>query len=203
MARSVFGFLSKQATAEEIANRDYYFRLPRNSDYRAWYRLRSESRAFLERWEPTWEPDALTESAFRARVIRCSQEYASGIAIPLFLFARENDELLGGLTIGHIRRGASQSCMIGYWMGERHAGKGHMSAAIGLAIDHIFGRLNLHRIEAACIPENTRSIRLLEKAGFEREGYMREYLKIRGEWRDHLLYALVSNKNSKYGAGNR
>ena len=200
MARSVFGFLSKQASAEEISGKDYYFRLPRNGDYREWYRLRSESRSFLEKWEPTWESDALTESAFRTRVIRCNQEFASGVALPLFLHSRDKDTLLGGLTIGHIRRGAAQSCMIGYWMGERHAGKGHMSEAIGLAVHHIFERLNLHRIEAACIPENDRSIRLLEKAGFQREGYMHDYLKIRGEWRDHLLYALVSNKNNRYGA---
>jgi ribosomal-protein-alanine N-acetyltransferase len=201
MARSVFGFLSKQATAEEITGEEHYFRLPRNGDYKSWYRLRSESRGFLDRWEPTWETDALTESAFRNRVIRSSQEFASGVALPLLLFSRSTDELLGGLTIGHIRRGASQSCMIGYWMGERHAGQGHMSAAVRIVIEHIFERLNLHRIEAACIPENDRSIRLLEKAGFQREGYMRDYLKIRGEWRDHLLYALVSNKNMKYGAG--
>jgi [ribosomal protein S5]-alanine N-acetyltransferase len=197
MARTVFGFLSKHAAHEEISGRDHFYRLPRNSDYRTWYMLRSESRSFLEKWEPSWEPDSLTESSFRARVIRANQEFASGIALPLFLFDRERGELLGGLTIGHIRRGASQSCMIGYWMGERHAGKGHMTAAIGLAIEHIFERLNLHRIEAACIPDNERSTRLLEKAGFEREGYMRDYLKIRGEWRDHILYALVSNKNGK------
>ena len=200
MARSVFGFLSKQATTEEISGAEYYFRLPRNADYREWYNLRSESRAFLERWEPAWEADALTESAFRARVIRSNQEFASGMALPLLLYKRSNDALLGGLTIGHIRRGASQSCMIGYWMGERHAGQGHMTRALDLAVHHIFDRLNLHRIEAACIPENERSIRLLEKAGFQREGYMHDYLKIRGEWRDHLLFALISNKRAKYGA---
>jgi ribosomal-protein-alanine N-acetyltransferase len=202
MARSVFGFLSRQATSEEIAGPEHYFRLPRNSDYKAWYTLRSESRSFLERWEPAWESDALTEAAFRNRVIRSNQEFASGIALPLLLFSRRTDDLLGGLTIGHIRRGASQSCMIGYWMGERHAGQGHMSAAVNVAVQHIFQRLNLHRIEAACIPENGRSIRLLEKAGFQREGYMKDYLKIRGEWRDHLLYALIANKNTRYGAGN-
>lgn len=201
MARSVFGFLSRQTTAEEIAGPEHYFRLPRNSDYKAWYALRSESRSFLERWEPAWESDALTEAAFRNRVIRSNQEFASGIALPLLLFSRRTDDLLGGLTIGHIRRGASQSCMIGYWMGERYAGRGHMSAAVNVTVQHIFQRLNLHRIEAACIPENERSIRLLEKAGFQREGYMQDYLKIRGEWRDHLLYALIANKNTRYGAG--
>ena len=115
------------------------------------------------------------------------------------LFSRQNHALLGGLTIGHIRRGASQSCMVGYWMGERHAGQGHMTAGLSLAVHHIFSSLNLHRIEAACIPDNDRSIRLLEKAGFAREGYMKDYLKIRGEWRDHLLYALVSANKNKIG----
>ena len=199
MARSVFGFLSKPGSPEEASGRDHYLRLPRNADYKAWYKLRSESRGFLEKWEPSWEPDALTEANFRARVIRSAQEFASGVAVPLFLFSRSNHELVGGLTIGHIRRGAAQSCMIGYWMGERHAGQGHMTAGLQLAIGYIFGQLALHRIEAACIPENDRSIRLLEKAGFQREGYMKEYLKIRGEWRDHLLFALISSNHNKSG----
>jgi ribosomal-protein-alanine N-acetyltransferase len=164
--------------------------------------LRSESRGFLEKWEPAWEPGGLSESHFRARVLRASQEQASGVAMPLLLFSRDRDTLLGGMTIGHIRRGAAQSCMIGYWMGERHAGQGHMTAALDLAIRHIFGVLALHRIEAACIPENHRSIRVLEKAGFLREGYMKDYLKIRGEWRDHLLYARLPDKNDTTGNGN-
>jgi ribosomal-protein-alanine N-acetyltransferase len=199
MARSVFGFLSRSGIPEEVSGRGHYFRLPRNADYRAWYRLRSESRQFLEKWEPSWDPDALSESSFRARVIRSAQEYASGVAVPLFLFSRDDDELIGGLTIGHIRRGAAQSCMVGYWMGERFAGQGHMSAGLNLVTGYIFNQLALHRIEAACIPENDRSIRLLEKAGFQREGYMKEYLKIRGEWRDHLLYALISPNQNKSG----
>jgi ribosomal-protein-alanine N-acetyltransferase len=194
MARSVFGFLSKPGSTEEASGRDHFLRLPRNSDYKSWYKLRSESRAFLEKWEPSWEPYALTESSFRARVIRSAQEFSSGVAAPLFLFSRHDGELLGGLTIGHIRRGAAQT-----WMGERHAGQGHMTAGLELAIGYIFDQLALHRIEAACIPENDRSIRLLEKAGFQREGYMKEFLKIRGEWRDHLLYGLVSTKDNKRG----
>ena len=199
MARSVFGFLSKQMSSEDISGADHYFRLPRNSDYRAWYQVRAESRDFLERWEPAWDRDALTESNFRGRVIRAGQEFASGVAVPLFFFSRHDHQLLGGLTIGHIRRGAAQSCMIGYWMGARYAGLGHMSAGLPLVVHHAFTSLALHRIEAACIPENDRSIRLLEKTGFQREGYMRDYLKIRGEWRDHLLFAQVNGKNDKSG----
>lgn len=192
MARSVFRFLSRQSESVELAGEAHFLRLPRYQDYRQWSALRSESRRFLEPWEPTWRGDELSESAFRARVTRNEQEYASGQAVPLLLFSRSDNVLLGGLTVGYIRRGAAQCCMVGYWMGERHAGKGHMFAALKLVIPYIFSSLQLHRIEAACIPDNTRSIRLLEKAGFRREGYLREYLKINGEWRDHVMYSLLA-----------
>ncbi len=195
MARSVFRFLSRQSDTVELAGDRHFLRLPRFQDYRQWYALRSESRRFLEPWEPTWRGDELTESAFRSRVIRNEQEFSSGQAVPLLVFARAaggEATLLGGLTIGYIRRGAAQCCMIGYWMGERHAGQGHMFGALNLAIPYIFSSLQLHRIEAACIPDNTRSIRLLEKAGFRQEGYLREYLKINGEWRDHVMFSLLA-----------
>jgi len=189
MTKSVFRFLSRQPDTPELYGENHLLRLPRYSDYRQWYKLRSESRTFLQPWEPTWRPDELTEASFRSRVVRSGQEYSSGLAVPLLLFRREENALLGGLTIGYIRRGAAQSCMIGYWMGERHAGQGHMLAALKVAIPYIYGGLQLHRIEAACIPENWKSVRLLEKAGFEREGLLRKYLKINGEWRDHLMFS--------------
>lgn len=192
MARSVFGFLSKKPDVAEIIGKDHLLRLPRYADYPKWYQVRSQSRAFLQPWEPAWGRDDLTEGAFRARVVRSEQEYSSGVAVPLLIFDRRNDDLLGGLTIAHIKRGASQSCMIGYWMGAEHAGKGHMRQALSLSVHYIFDRLSLHRIEAACIADNHISIRLLEGAGFQREGEMREFLKINGVWRHHLLFALLA-----------
>lgn len=192
MTRSVFRFLSRQSDTVELADDRHLLRLPRFHDYRQWYQLRSESRRFLEPWEPTWRGDELTESSFRARVIRNEQEFSSGQAVPLLVFERTEKTLLGGLTVGYIRRGAAQCCMVGYWMGERHAGQGHMFGALKLVIPYIFSSLQLHRIEAACIPDNTRSIRLLEKAGFRQEGYLREYLKINGEWRDHVMFSLLA-----------
>jgi ribosomal-protein-alanine N-acetyltransferase len=192
MTRSVFRFLSRQSDTVALTDDRHMLRLPRFQDYRQWYALRSESRAFLEPWEPTWRSDDLSESSFRARVVRNEQEFASGQAVPLLLFAGPDQVLLGGITVGYIRRGAAQCCMVGYWMGERHAGKGHMFSGLKMVIPYIFSSLQLHRIEAACIPDNARSIRLLEKAGFQREGYLREYLKINGEWRDHLMYSLLA-----------
>jgi ribosomal-protein-alanine N-acetyltransferase len=203
MTRSVFRFLSRQAELPELVGERHVLRLPRYRDFDDWHALRRDSRAFLQPWEPTWRADELTERAFRQRVLRNEQEFHSGMAVPLFLFDRDSNVLLGGLTIGLIRRGASQACMIGYWMGEKHAGKGHMFAALQLAIPYIFGPLELHRIEAACIPDNLNSVSLLEKAGFEREGLLREYLKINGEWRDHVLFSKIAparGRNGKAGS---
>ncbi|PWE58071.1 30S ribosomal protein S5 alanine N-acetyltransferase [Metarhizobium album] len=199
MARSVFRFLSRQPETVELVGDALTLRLPRYGDFRQWHQLRAESRAFLEPWEPTWRHDELTESAFRRRVQRNEQEYASGQAAPFFLFRKADNALLGGMTIGYIRRGAAQSCMIGYWMGEKYAGQGHMFAALRLVIPYIFSGLQLHRIEAACIPDNTRSIRLLEKAGFRREGHLREYLKINGQWRDHVMFSRLATDGEMDG----
>lgn len=197
MTRSVFRFFSRNHPPVELASERLLLRLPQTGDYRAWQRLRDESRDFLQPWEPKWRSDELSGSSFRARLNRYQQEYDAGQSIALFMFERESDQLVGGITIGLIRRGVAQSCMIGYWMGERHAGKGHMAEALGAVIPYIFGPLELHRIEAACIAENNRSIRLLEKAGFRQEGCLRGYLKINGEWRDHLMYALLDSDDNR------
>ena len=193
MARSVFHFLSRKTGSPELSDATYRLRLPQNGDFDAWRRLRVESREFLQPWEPTWRAEDFTAHAFRARVQRNQQEYHSGSAVPFFIFRRSDDALLGGLTVGLIRRGVAQACMIGYWMGASHAGQGHMFAALHLAIPYMFGELQLHRIEAACIPDNVKSVRLLERSGFTREGLLRHYLKINGAWRDHLLFALLSS----------
>ncbi len=198
MRRPFLRFLARQPERPRLHGCDHVLRPARYSDYAQWLKLRSESRAFLQPWEPTWRDDELSEPSFRARVNRGYYEYRAGYAVPLLLFSHPKGNLLGGLTIGYIRRGAAQSCMIGYWMGERHAGQGHMLAALKIAIPYIYGQLQLHRIEAACIPDNLKSIRLLEKAGFEREGLLRKYLKINGEWRDHLIFSRLP-EDSEFG----
>jgi len=198
MTRSIFRFLSRRPEGPLLYGDDHLLRLARYSDYDQWLALRSESRVFLQPWEPIWRDDELSEPSFRARVNRGHDEYQAGYAVPLLLFDRLQATLLGGLTVGYIRRGAAQSCMIGYWMGERHAGQGHMLAALKIAIPYIYGQLQLHRIEAACIPDNWKSVRLLEKSGFEREGLLRKYLKINGEWRDHVMFSHLP-EDSEFG----
>jgi [ribosomal protein S5]-alanine N-acetyltransferase len=166
-------------------------RLPEPGDYREWAALREASRAFLEPWEPRWLPDELERSAWRQRIRRYREDFEQGLAVAFFITENRTGKLAGGITIGNIRHGVSQSAQIGYWIGARYSGQGYMLEAVRLVIPYAFETLRLHRIEAACIPANTRSVRVLEKAGFQREGLLRSYLRINGSWQDHYLYALV------------
>ncbi len=170
-----------------------FLRVPFAGDYREWAALRGESRNFLERWEPRWSPDELERSAWRHRIGRYREDYAQGTAIAFFIFERGSGKLSGGITLGNIRHGVSQSGHIGYWIGERYAGRGMMTDAVKVLARFSFDTLRLHRIEAACIPDNARSIRVLEKAGFRREGLLRSYLRINGLWQDHYLYARIAD----------
>jgi len=166
-------------------------RAPELADYAAWADLRDKSRDFLTPWEPTWPPDDLTREAYRRRLKRYQQDWADGTAYAFFLFARDGGALLGGLTLSNVRRGVAQMATLGYWIGAPFHGQGLMSEAVGLLAAHAFKVLGLHRIEAACVPENEASARVLLKNGFQEEGFARGYLKINGLWRDHRLFAIL------------
>jgi ribosomal-protein-alanine N-acetyltransferase len=178
--------------ATYVRGEGVYLRPPEMRDFEAWAGLRERSRAFLTPWEPTWPGDDLTRASFRRRLRRNAQEIESDEGYPFLIFA-DDDKLLGGLTLGQIKRGVAQAATLGYWMGAPYAGKGFMSRATRAALGFAFATLRLHRIEAACLPHNAASIRLLERVGFKREGYARAYLRINGQWQDHLLYALLES----------
>jgi ribosomal-protein-alanine N-acetyltransferase len=175
----------------ELTGHDLVLRPPVIADFSAWVALREASRAYLVRWEPLWPADDLTRAAFRRRLAQNQLELRDESGFSFLIFKAETAELLGGITLSNIRRRAAQSGTLGYWMGEAHAGKGHMSRAVQVLTRFAFLDLRLDRIEAACLPENLASVRVLEKAGFRREGYARAYLAIAGQRRDHLLYGLL------------
>ena len=166
-------------------------RAPAIGDFAKWARLREASRTFLSPWEPAWPPDDLTKIAFRRRIRRCQRDIRDGVGFPFLVFSPDGETLLGGLTIAHIRRGVTQSGVLGYWMGSPYAGKGFMSASVRAVIEYAFDTANLNRLEAACLPHNATSVGLLEKVGFTREGYARRYLRINGRWQDHILFGLA------------
>ncbi len=170
-----------------------YLRPAQGDDYLAWSTLREKSREFLAPWEPMWPADDLTRGAFRRRLRRQAEEIGRDESFPFLIFEEGSNILLGGLTIGGIRRGVAQAGTLGYWMGAPHAGKGHMTRAVAVAVAFGFSTLRLHRLEAACIPGNIASATLLERNGFQREGFARAYLCINGDWRDHYLFALLES----------
>ena len=173
-----------------LAGRDVMLRPPERGDYDDWAQLRAGSRAFLAPWEPSWPPDALSRANFRARIVRYAEDWRTDQAYNFFIFARDGT-LLGGIGLANIRRGVSETASLGYWIGEPFARQGYMTAALPLILDFAFGRLRLHRVEAACLPANVPSRALLLRAGFDQEGYARQYLCIDGRWQDHLLFAIL------------
>ena len=191
---ALFG-LARSADPQPLVRGDgLYLRPAIAADYAAWARLREQSRAFLAPWEPTWLSDDLTRAAFRRRLRRQAEDIAGDESFAFLIFDSTSDELLGGLTLGGIRRGVAQAATLGYWMGAPHAGKGRMTRAVAAVVRFGFDSLRLHRIEAACIPDNAPSIALLERNGFQREGFARAYLKIDDAWRDHVLLALLEGE---------
>src|ERR1043166_247205 len=169
-----------------------FLRAPQTGDYAEWAALREASRAFLTPWEPTWPADDLSRGAYRRRLRRYAEDLRTDASYAFFLFRKSDHALLGGLTLANIRRGVAQAGSLGYWIGEPYARRGLMSAAVRTLVPFAFTALRLHRLEAACIPSNSASIRLLENSGFSREGYAREYLCINGLWQDHVLFARLS-----------
>jgi ribosomal-protein-alanine N-acetyltransferase len=169
-------------------------RPPHLSDYRQWAELRTKSEEFLKPWEPTWSDREMTRLGFRNRVKYYRKGLKDGNSYAFFLFSRTDETLLGGLTLSNIRHGVIGSCSLGYWIGEPYARRGYMYDAIQTALPFVFHTLALHRLEAACLAENVASIKLLEKCGFKREGLARDYLRINGAWRDHLLFSLLEGE---------
>jgi ribosomal-protein-alanine N-acetyltransferase len=186
---ALFRTISSPEPLPPIAGDGIVLRTPQMADYAAWAALREQSRDFLVPWEPTWPADDLTRAAFRQRLKRYAEDLRTDQAYPFFLFRKEDNVLVGGLALANVRRGVAQAGSLGYWIGAPHVRRGYMTAAVRALVPAAFDLLRLHRVEAACIPSNIASVRLLEKTGFRREGYARAYLCINGMWQDHLLYA--------------
>lgn len=157
-----------------------------------WSRIRLAERDHLERWEPSAELDWSARhavSAWPALHAGLRSEARKGRMLPYVI---EVDGRFGGqLTIGNITQGALRSAWIGYWVATGLTGAGVATGALALGLDHCFGPVNLHRVEATVRPENAASRRVLAKAGFREEGLLQRYLHVDGDWRDHLLVAIT------------
>ena len=167
---------------------DVTVRVIRRSDARQWREVRAANAAWLAPWEGTSPLGPLGVQRFGATYRRLRVEWAAGRLVPFVIEYR--GRLVGQLTIGNIIRGSLSAAYIGYWVDHRVAGRGIMPTAVALALDYALGPLGLHRVEIAIRPENTASLRVVEKLHMEREGLRRRYLHIAGDWRDHEVFVV-------------
>ena len=178
----------KKLTGERV-----FLRPPKRRDALKWQKLRMSSKSFLVPWEPSWDASSCSRRAY-LRYFKNSNYLANmDRAYSFLIFKIDDKALLGGINIGNVRRGVSQSASLGYWIGEKHSRNGYMKEALKLLIPSLFVDLRLNRIEAATLEENIASKNLLKKIGFKKEGVLRKYLKINGTWRDHIIYGLLEN----------
>lgn len=171
-----------------------FLRCPEIGDYEAWAALREDSRAHLIRWEQDWSPEYITYASYKQRLRQFERDAKRSSSLSLFAFRSEDHALVGGLTLSHIRYGASRAATLGYWIGAPFARQGYGKATVEAALAHAFDGLDLNRVEAACQPGNIASQRLLLACGFALEGHAEDYLKINGQWREHDLFALTARR---------
>ena len=160
-----------------------------------WSRTRLSQRQHLEPWEPTAELDWVGRHAYSAWPTMYSglrSEARKGRMLPYVI--EVDGRFRGQLTIGNVTHGALRSAWIGYWVSSEVTGGGVATAALALGVDHCFGPVTLHRVDATVRPENTASRRVLEKVGFREEGLLKRYLGVDGAWRDHLLVAMTAEE---------
>lgn len=188
----LFRSFGSSGAGVRLDNGAIFLRAPAERDWRPYAELRAESRQFLEPWEPTWPADALTRESFQRRINRYVSDWRADAGYSFLIFRNDDEALLGGISLSNVRRGVAQAGTLGYWMGKPYAGMGYMTQALSLVLDFCFDDIRLHRVEAACLPSNEPSQRLLRRCGFNEDGYARKYLKIRGEWHDHLLFSLLA-----------
>ena len=177
----------------QIKTDNLILRLPKYDDFESWLDLRTISREFLEIWEPKRSREFFRRSAFNNRVKWALDSFKKKQAAHFFIF-NGSEKFLGSITIDNIRRSPSESGTIGYWLGESYTKKGYMNEALKNVIHYSFVDLKLSRLEAATLPENNASRKLLEGNGFKYEGVGQSYLQINGRWRNHILYGLLSSR---------
>ncbi len=168
-------------------------RHPRWADFEAWASLRRENKDWLAPWEPGWSEASLNRITYRTQLSRFKKLVQNEQAYPFHIFYGSDEMFIGACNLTHIEKGSSQSARLGYWVGQRFARNGFARASVGAVTQFGFETLGLHRIEAAVQPDNTASIAVLESQNFTHEGSARGYLKINGQWRDHVIYAKLSS----------
>ncbi|MDR6125114.1 ribosomal-protein-alanine N-acetyltransferase [Bacillus sp. SLBN-46] len=164
------------------------------SDAAALLELQFANRDFFQRFSMERSEDFYTlETQFNR--IQFYQEDSQNDQSYNFGIFTYDDNLIGTINLFHVMRGSLQSAFIGYFLDKKHNGKGYTTEAAKLMAEYAFNELNLHRIEAGVMPHNIGSIRVLEKAGFHKEGIAVKNVRINGKWEDHQVLAIINPRD--------
>ncbi|MCJ8012331.1 GNAT family N-acetyltransferase [Paenibacillus sp. KQZ6P-2] len=155
-------------------------------------RLETENREIFEKFSMTRSNDFYTMENQIKRITKNQETMLEGQEYNFGIFINNNDKLIGTISLFQVIRGSLQNAIIGYFLDERSNGKGYATEAVKLVIDYAFNELMLHRIEAGVMPHNIASMRVLEKAGFHKEGISQKNVKINGIWEDHQVLAIIN-----------
>jgi ribosomal-protein-alanine N-acetyltransferase len=174
-------------------------RPPRTNDVGEIRRLLRHNHEHLKPWNPAPpagdDPTSITEVS--KTVLRQRREWKRGSSFAFMVALRDEPaRFIGKIALNGIMRGAMYGAYLGYWMDVDHQGKGMVTEAIAAVLDFAFGPAGLHRVQAAIMPRNGRSLRVVEKLGFRREGYAERYLQIAGQWEDHILFAKTREEHA-------
>ncbi|WP_026818762.1 GNAT family N-acetyltransferase [Arthrobacter castelli] len=170
----------------------------RYRDRRQWESVRRRNASWLGPWEASNPAPGGYLPSFMEMVRYLRQQARMGVALPFVITERQPPEdkpaLIGQLTVSTIVWGSAMSATLGYWVDQQHAGRGVAPTAVAMATDHCINSLGLHRIEVNIRPENTASLRVVQKLGFRDEGVRLNYLHINGQWADHRSFALTAEE---------
>ncbi|SFJ71527.1 GNAT family N-acetyltransferase [Thermoflavimicrobium dichotomicum] len=177
----------------KLVGNHVYIRFLQESDANALLDLHVRNRDFFQHYLPLRDDSYFTLESQLSIIQQANEKRKQDQAYSFGIFLKETNELIGNVALTEVLRAPFLlSCYIGYYLDQKHNGKGYMTEAVTLAVKFAFDELKLHRIEAGVMPHNIRSIRVLEKAGFQKEGIARKSVKINGKWEDHQILAIIN-----------
>lgn len=147
----------------------------------------------LKPWEPKRPDNFLSIEYWEQRLKLLKDNFEKKISVRFYIFENDSSDIIGSFGFFNYERGPFQNCRLGYHLCGRHVGKGYMKEAVGKGVSYVFEDLNFHRVEANVIPSNTKSRNTLKSLGFIEHGTAPKYLKINGQWQDHIQTSLINN----------
>ena len=192
---SVMGLYLGGTIYMAFTGKTIFIRFFEDADAESLLDLHLRNAELFQRYSPTFEDGYYTLDSTRKRISNSIKQREEDKKYSFGIFLKDLGKLIGDVDLYHIFRGSLQKCLIGYSLDKQYNGRGYTTEAVSLAVEFAFVELKLHRVEAGVMLSNPGSMRVLEKAGFHKEGIEQKGVKINGHWEDHQIFAIISDYN--------